>query len=52
MFDGREVLFGAELGDELLEALVSELRPVVSDERLWYAETGKHVLFVETKYVM
>ena len=52
VFDGREVLFGAELGDELMEALVTDLHPVVSDECLWYAESRKHVLFVETKDVV
>ena len=46
VFDGREVLFGAELGDKVLEALVSEQRPVVNNTCLWYAESEKHVSFV------
>ena len=52
MFDGREVLFGIKLGNELLESLVSELRPIIGNECLWYAESGKHVSFVETKDVV
>ena len=49
VFDGHEVLFGAELGDEVLETLIGELCPVFGDERLYYAESGKYVSFVETK---
>ena len=52
MFDRRKVLFGAQHGGELLEALVNELRPVVSEERLWYVESGKHVTSIEMKDVV
>ena len=52
MFNEREMLFGAEFGNKVLEALVSELCPIVGDERLWYTESGNHVSFVETKDVV
>ena len=52
MFNGCDVMFSVELGDTLLETLIGELCPVVSDERLWYAKSGKHVSIVEMEDVM
>ena len=41
MFDRDEVLLGVELGDGALETLISKLHLIVSDEHLWYPESGK-----------
>ena len=46
------MFLGAEFGDEVLETLIDELRPVVSDERLWYLESGKYISLVETEDVV
>ena len=47
VFDRREMLFGVEPGDEVLETLISELCLVVSDERLWYLELRKYVFVIQ-----
>ena len=46
------MLLGAKFSDKVLETLISELHPVVSDERLWYLESGKHISLVEMEDVV
>ena len=45
-------MLGAEFGDEALETLIGVLCPVVSDERLWNPELGKHVSFIKIEDIV
>ena len=52
VFDRGEMMFGVELGDEVLKILIGELCPIVCDERLWYFEPSKYISLVETEDVV
>ena len=52
MFDGGEVLDGAQLGDEFLEVFVCELHPVIGDSHLGNTEPSKNFSLVETENVL
>ena len=52
VFNQGEVLLGVELGDEVLETLICELCPVVSDEPLWFPESAKYVSLVKMQDIV